>query len=159
MNDDIAELCARIGELHAGYRDLLRAYAPPNPAYERERIIAQLANPRELIFVLGLLSEGENEAALLLDLICTVVAADPGAPTAHLADEAWYYLRTSIDPAWQLDPEPPSMSAALQYLLMILRERLARLRAEPAPSALADDVIDGRAELLRALRADTSVRR
>ena len=149
-----ARLRAGVTELEALYRDLIRAAAPPNPQFERERIIAQAPHPRELVFVFGLTSEGENEAGLLLELIASVVAAEPGAPIAHIADEAWYYLRTSIDPEWQLDDGSPSLSAALAYLYSVLCERLERLVQVPpaAPLGLADPRKN--AALLRSLRDD-----
>ena len=149
---EIARVSAGIGCLHDLYRELIRAYVPPNPQFERERIIAQAPNPREIVFVLGLLSEGENEAALLLDLMCAVATAEPGSRIDHLVDEAWYYLRTSIDETWQLDDGPPSASAALVYLFSVLSERLARLRALPSAPPLATGETPGRAALLRSLR-------
>lgn len=151
LPDDAARLAAGLPQLHELYRDLIRAAAPPNPQFERERIIAQAANPRELVFLFGLLSEGENEAALLLELISTVLAADAAAPVAHIADEAWYYMRTSIDPDWQLDDGAPSMSAALAYVYDVLTERLDWLAATPPPSAKTG-VTTGAAERLRSLR-------
>jgi hypothetical protein len=145
-------LRAGLPELHALYRDLLRAAAPPNPQFERERIIAQASNPRELVFLFGLLSEGENEAALLLDLTAAVLGAEPHAPVAHLADEAWYYLRTSIDVNWQLDEGAPSLGAALAYLFIVLSERLESRRRAPPPAPFAGSAEAGRAALLRSLR-------
>ncbi len=149
-----ARLRAGVAELESLYRDLIRAAAPPNPQFERERIIAQAPNPRELVFVFGLTSEGENEAALLLELIASVLAAEPGAPVAHIADEAWYYLRTSIDREWQLDDGSPCLSAALAYLYGVLCERLERLLHDP-PAALRPpaDPLKNTA-LLRSLRDD-----
>lgn len=147
-----ARLHAGLPELHALFRDLVRAAAPPNPQFERERIIAQAPNPRELVFLLGLLSEGENEAALLLDLIDAVVSAEPDAVVAHILDEAWYYLRTSIDANWQLDDGAPCAGAALAYLFSVLTERLDTLRRSPPPAALAVSIEPQRATLLRSLR-------
>lgn len=140
--------------LAALLRDLLRAALPANPQFERERIIAQAPNPRELVFLLGLLSEGENEAALLLDLVDSVNAAEPGAPVGHMIDEAWYYLRTSIDSQWQLDDGEPSAGAALAYLYAVLSERLDRLRAAPPSAAEAHNTSEepDRVGLLRSLR-------
>ncbi len=141
-------------ELDALYRELIRAAVPANPQFERERIIAQAPYPRELVFLLGLLSEGENEAALLLELIARANAAQPGEPLGHLLDEAWYYLRTSIDTGWQLDDGEPSASAALAYLAGVLSQRLERLRASIPPPALAARQESGQADLLRSLRAE-----
>lgn len=151
LRTDDARLHAGVPALRALYRDVLRAAAPPNPQYERERIIAQAPNPRELVFLFGVLSEGENEAALLLELMADVRITEPGAPVAHLVDEAWYYLRTSIDEHWQLDDGPPSAGGALGYLLLVLTERLERLRCAPQPVAVAQGEPD-RAALLRSLR-------
>lgn len=154
--DERARLRAGLPELHELYRDIVRAAAPPNRQYERERIIAQAANPRELVFLFGLLSEGENETALLLDLIDTVAAADPQAVTDHILDEAWYYLRTSIDPAWQLDDAAPSGAAALAYLYSVLSDRLDDLRqSPPAPLRAQRPPVDAEA-LLRSLRSNLS---
>jgi hypothetical protein len=153
---EIARVTAGIGCLHDLYRELIRAYAPPNPQFERERIIAQAANPRQFVFVLGLLSEGENEAALLLDLMCAVETAEPGSPIDHLVDEAWYYLRTSIDETWQLDDGPPSASAALVYLFSVLSERLTTLRSLPPTAPLAAAQAPERTALLRSLRDEFS---
>jgi hypothetical protein len=142
-------------ELDALFRDLVRAAVPPNPQFERERIILQTRCPRELVFLLGLLSEGENEAALLLELIDSVNAAEPDAPVGHILDEAWYYLRTSIDAQWQLDDGEPSAAAALAYLFIVLAERLADLRAAARPAeAYRATAEPERAELLRSLREE-----
>ncbi len=152
LPSDAERLAAGVPALHELFRDLIRAAAPPNPQYERERIIAQALNPRELVFLFGLLSEGENETALLLELFAQVLAADATAPVAHIADEAWYYLRTSIDPAWQLDDGAPSMSAALAYLYAVLDDRRAGLRGSPPPQVIDRDGA-ARAALLRRLRS------
>ncbi len=141
-----------VAALDALYRDLIRAYAPPNPQYERERIIAQAHAPRELAFVLGLLSEGENEAALLLELTAAVLRDNPQTNVEHLVDEAWYYLRTSIDDRWQLDDGLPSAGAALTYLELILSERRDRLRAAEREQPLAAREAPERAAQLRSLR-------
>ncbi len=145
-------LRAGLPQLETLYRDLVRAAAPANPQFERERIIAQAGNPRELVFLFGLLSEGENEAALLLELVDAVLAAEPRSPVAHLADEAWYYLRTSIDADWQLDAGAPSLGAALAYLFAVLTRRLEQLRLAPPPVTLTASGEPEAARLLCALR-------
>lgn len=150
--DDYVRLHLGLRELRELYLDLVRAFVPPNPQFERERIIASLPQPREVCFVFGLLSEGENEAALLLELVDAERRADPEAPVDHLEDEAWYYLRTSIDTAWQLDDDPPSALAALVYLHIVLAERLEELRASSRPSLAAEGDAERR-PLLEALRA------
>jgi anti-sigma factor RsiW len=159
LPSEAARLRAGVTELATLLRDLVRAAVPPNPQFERERIIAQARSPRELVFLLGLLSEGENEAALLLELIDSVIAAQPGEPIEHMLDEAWYYLRTSIDAHWQLDEGEPSAAAALAYLFVVLTERLDGLRAaapEPGASGYGED--PERAVFLRELRDDFTSR-
>jgi hypothetical protein len=156
LPDDAARLAAGLPQLHELFREMIRAWVPPNPQFERERIIAQAPNPRELVFLFGLLSEGENEAALLLELIAEVLAANAAAPVAHIADEAWYYLRTSIDPAWQLDDGAPSMGAALAYLYAVLDNRREGLRVTPSAPPLVNRDADDAASLLRALRSTFS---
>jgi hypothetical protein len=149
-------LRAGLPELDALLRDLIRAAAPPNPQFERERIIAQAPNPRELVFLLGLLSEGENEAALLLELVAAVAAAEPDAPVAHIVDEAWYYLRTSIDAQWQLDDGEPCAAAALAYLVAVLSERLEFVEGSRPAVSMVPSAESGRAGLLRSLRDEFS---
>lgn len=140
------------GALEMLYTDLIRAYVPQNPQFEVERIINDLPRKREIVFVMGLLSEGENEAALLLALSNDVLAASPESDVSHLIDEAWYYLRTSIDPGWQIEDGAPSAPAALAYLAELLRERLALLASLP-PRTLPSYEDGARAERLRALRS------
>ncbi len=152
LPDERARLAAGLPQLDALYRDLVRAAAPPNPQFERERIIAGALNPRELAFVFGALNEGENETALLLGLVAERYAADPDAPVAHLADEAWYYVRTSIDSDWQLDAGAPSLIAALVYLYAVLCERLTELAQRPPAAPIAESGPNGHADLLQTLR-------
>lgn len=140
--------CAALESL---YGELIRAYVPQNPQFEVERIIDDLPVKREIVFIMGLLSEGENEAALLLALANDVLASDPTAEVAHLIDEGWYYLRTSIDPGWQIDDGLPSATAALAYLAELLRGRLAQLASLP-PRVVPAGEESSRAERLRALR-------
>jgi hypothetical protein len=153
LPDTAARLRRGLPELHALLRDVLRAAAPANPQYERERVIARAPNPRELVFLFGYLSESENEAALLLDLIADVLAADGQAPIGHLVDEAWYYLRTSIDVEWQLDDGAASASAALVYLFTVLTERIAGAQPLDGPAAFAPDDAARAKHVLVALRA------
>ena len=122
-----------------------------SPLFEVERIIETLPVKREIIFVMGLLSEGENEAALLLSLANDVLSAADDADVAHIIDEAWYYLRISIDPGWQLDDDPPSAPAALAYLAETLQDRLAQLASLP-PRAIFAAEDAARIDRLRALR-------
>jgi len=155
--DAAQQLRAGLVRLDALYRDLLRAALPANPQFERERIIASTPNPRELVFLLGLLNEGENEAALVLELAADVTRDDPAAPTMHLIDEAWYYLRTSIDARWQLDDGEPSAPAALAYLLTILGARLDAIRhasQTPCVALRSHDTAADRRALLQSLRGE-----
>jgi hypothetical protein len=146
---ELRDGCARLERV---YGELIRAYVPENPQFEVQRIVEDLRNKREIVFVLGLLSEGENEAALILALANDVLAQTPQADVAHLVDEAWYYLRTSIDPRWQLDDGPPSAAAAMTYLRELLEARRDALAGLP-PRVLAPENPERRAERLRALRS------
>jgi hypothetical protein len=108
---------------------------------------------RDLLYALGVLNEGENEAALIAGLLFERLAADPVAEVEHLVREAWYYLRTSIDPAWQFDDGAPSLPALLAYLDTVLAERTATARAQPKRERPDDVPAAERAALLRRLRA------
>jgi hypothetical protein len=119
-------------------------FADPPPAYQGKR---------DLLYALGVLNEGENEAALIAGLLFERITVDPAADVAHLVREAWYYLRTSIDPAWQFDDGAPSLAALLSYLDTVLAERAATARATPKPAAPDDVPAVERAALLRRLRA------
>ena len=77
--------------------------------------------------------------ALIAGLVRDRLRDEPGSDVAHMTREAWYYLRTSIDPTWQFDAGEPSLPAALAYLAIVLRERppageraalLGRLRSD-----------------------------
>ncbi len=128
---EAALLARELAELERIYADGIRAFLPENPQFERERIIAALANKREIAFVCGLLNEGENEAALILELIAGALERDPAAPIDHMLEEMAYYLRTSIDETWQLAARPPSATAAAIYLGAALAERVAVLQERP----------------------------
>jgi hypothetical protein len=155
LRSESARLRAGLPELDA----LLRAAVPANPQFERERIIVQARCPRELVFLLGYLNEGENEAALLLELIDSTAAAHPDEPVAHMVDEAWYYLRTSIDPQWQLDDSEPSAGAALGYLFAVLSRRLDQLReATPRPQTNRPNSPDSCARCVPSLGARHDLR-
>lgn len=122
------------------YVAAIAAFAPPNPGFERDRIIRALVNKREIAYVCGFLSEGENEAALIFGLMHELLAADPNGAVGHLFDEARYYLRTSIDPTWQLANAPTTIAAALGYLAIVLKRRIARIATTPVAPPLADHV-------------------
>ena len=107
---------------------------------------------RDIAFAIGLLDEGENEAALIAALARDTLRRTPGADIAHLTREAWYYLRTSIDPTWQFDDGEPSLPAALAYLAHVLRERTEiALRSPHEPLRDAVPAAE-RAVLLRTMR-------
>jgi hypothetical protein len=144
----LREGCAALERV---YGELIRAYVPENPQYEVRRIIDDVPVKREIVFVMGLLSEGENEAALLLALANDMLRESPSTDVSHLVDEAWYYLRTSIDPLWQLDPGAPSAGAALAYLTELLEARRDALARLP-PRVLPLEDAAWRKERLRALR-------
>jgi hypothetical protein len=140
---EAAILAHGLARLEGIYADGIRAFLPRNPQFERERIIAELCNKREIAFACGLLNEGENEAALILELIARVRERDPAAPVGHMIDEMGYYLRTSIDPGWQLAERPPSATAAVAYLAAALDRRVSELRDDP-PGYVPDFVRDRR---------------
>jgi hypothetical protein len=135
-------MTARLEEIYA---DLIRASLPPNPQFERERIIVALPNRREIVFILGLLSEGENEAALLLALVAATRHAQRDAPVDHLLDEAAYYLRTSIDETWQIEERRLSARGLETYLETLLANRLAGVRG--GNGSLGDGAAERRALL------------
>jgi len=109
---------------------------------------------RDLVFALDLLNEGENECALIAGFVGDRLRETPDADVAHMTREAWYYLRTSIDPTWQFDDGEPSLTAALAYLELVLRERTSAVRALPRPTNVDATPSAERAALLRELRAD-----
>ncbi len=110
---------------------------------------------RDLVFAMDLLNEGENECALIAGFVRERLRADATADVAHLAREAWYYLRTSIDPTWQFDDGEPSLPGALAYLATILRERTAAISASPRATFADPTPVGDRAALLVRLRAET----
>jgi len=110
---------------------------------------------RDLVFALDLLSEGENECALIAGFIRDRLRENGGADVAHLEREAWYYLRTSIDPGWQFDDGEPSVPAALAYVAQILRERTDAVRSRPRTAHPDATPQAERAALLLRLRAET----
>lgn len=145
-----------LGELEARFDDALAATIPNPVALIFSDLPLAYQGKRDLVFAMGLLNEGENECALILGFIRERLASDPHADVSHLEREAWYYLRTSIDPTWQFDDGLPSMPAAIAFLERVLRERTAAARTLPArpdePEAVA-----GGAVLLRTLRDESGV--
>jgi hypothetical protein len=136
------------------YEDAIRAFVPPNPSFDFERTLHGLQGKRDVAFVLGLLSDGENEAALCLELAHDKLAAAPDADLSVILEEGWYYLRTSIDVDWQLDDGPVPVRAMYAYLAALLRGRMERLANEPRHAPLADEPAEERAGLLRRLRSE-----
>jgi hypothetical protein len=124
-----------LGALESLYVELISAFLPENPQFERDRIIGALPRKREIVYICGLFSEGENEAALILELIGETLARDSNAATDHLLDEMSYYLRTSIDPDWQLE-RSASAGAAACYLFAQLDARLAQIRLSREPRTM-----------------------
>jgi hypothetical protein len=142
-----------LDELERLFDDALDAALPNPVALIFSDLPLAYQGKRDLVFALGLLNEGENECALIAGFIRDRLGALPGAGVAHLEREAWYYLRTSIDPTWQFDDGEPSLLAAVAYLAHALRERTAALRAVPRPASEPAPMTGG-AALLRRLRDD-----
>jgi hypothetical protein len=138
------------------FDELLWATLPNAAALELTDRPPDAYGKRDILFALDVLGEGENEAILILTLARDALARDPQFDAAHLVREAWYYLRTGIDPHWQLDDGPPSAEAILAYVTTVLRERLDRLETNP-PEYFSDPTPAAeRAALLRRLRATPS---
>jgi hypothetical protein len=135
----LASLERGLAELERCFDDALDAALPNPVALIFSDLPLAYQGKRDLVFAMDLLNEGENECALIAAFAGDRLRDDPGAGIAHLEREAWYYLRTSIDPTWQFDDGEPSLPAALAYLAIVLREHppaaeravlLGRLRAE-----------------------------
>ena len=129
-------------ELERGFDDALEAALPNPVALIFSDLPLAFQGKRDLVFALDLLNEGENECALIAGFVRDRLREQAGADIAHLEREAWYYLRTSIDPTWQFDDGSPSVNAALAYLVQVLRERTDTARAarrsantDPTPRA------------------------
>ena len=143
----------RLATLNSLCGDVLRSVLPNAATLWSNGLLVNFAGKRQLLFALGFLNEGENEAALILALADEVRQSSPGFDVAHLEREAWYYLRTSIDAGWQLDDDPPSSVAALAYLETMLRNRSIAVRIWPEPEA---GDATARAALLSGLRKKLS---
>jgi hypothetical protein len=146
-----------LAKLELLYEAAIRACAPPNLSFDFERTLAGLARKRDVAFVLGLLSDGENEAALCLELARDKLAASPGADVGHILDEGWYYLRTSIELGWQLEAGPAPVRAMLAYLETVLRERTEQLGRRPRAASFSDEAPEERAALLRRLQREPTL--
>ncbi len=141
-------------ELERCFDDALDATLPNPVALIFSDLPLAYQGKRDLVFALDLLNEGENECALIAGFVRDRLRAQAGTGVAHLEREAWYYLRTSIDPTWQFDDGEPSLPAAVAYLIHVLRERTqaarsAPLRRKPDPTPSA-----ARAALLTSLRSE-----
>ena len=147
-----AALERALEQLERGFDDALDAALPNPVALIFSDLPLAYQGKRDLVFALGLLDEGENECALIAGFVRDRWRETPGANVAHLAREAWYYLRTSIDPAWQFDDGKPSLRAALAYLSQVLRERTDAVRTAPPPPPRDAAPRAERAALLRRLR-------
>ena len=112
-----------LAELERCFDDALNAALPNPVALIFSDLPLAYQGKRDLVFAMDLLNEGENECALIAGLVRDRLRDEPGADVAHMTREAWYYLRTSIDPTWQFDDGEPSLTAALTYLALTLRER------------------------------------
>jgi hypothetical protein len=143
-----------LAQLERDFDEALEA-ALPNPA---ALIFSDLPlayqGKRDLVFALDLLNEGENECALIAGFVRDCLRENDNADVAHLEREAWYYLRTSIDPTWQFDDDGPSLPAALAYITTVLRERADARRAAPQPAPADPTPATKRAVLLQRLRFD-----
>lgn len=145
-----------LDELDGLFAAALSAAVPNPAAFTFSELPLGFHGLRDLLFALGVLNEGENEAALIVGLARERLRHAPDAEVGHLAKEAWYYLRTSIDPTWQLDPEPPSIPAILAYLATVLGERIAALTATPPPGFTDPTPTAERRTLLQRLRTKSS---
>jgi hypothetical protein len=141
-----------LAELEARFDEALAAALAEPAALIFTELPLAYQGKRDLLYGIGLLNEGENEAALIAGLIFERLREAPQAGVEHLMREAWYYLRTSIDPGWQFDDGAPSLPALLAYLDRVLEERTAAARATPKRDAPDDVPAAERAALLRRLR-------
>jgi hypothetical protein len=151
-------LRAALDRLEAIFDDALEV-AMPNPVALRfSDLRLGYQGKRDLVFALDLLLEGENEAALIAGIARDALEREPDFDVAHLIREAWYYLRTSIDPAWQFDESPPDFDPALSYIGHVLRERIAQ-HVPQADHPTDEPTPDHRRALLLAARDDAQARR
>jgi hypothetical protein len=153
-----AAVARGLDELERGFDDALQAALPNPVALIFSDLPLAYQGKRDLVFALDLLNEGENECALIAGFVRDRLRENPAADVAHLEREAWYYLRTSIDPTWQFDDGEPSLPAALTYLAQVLRERTDTVRPLPRPARNDATPAPERAHQLTALRASTSAK-
>jgi hypothetical protein len=143
-----------LDELERRFNDALDAALPNPVALIFSDLPLAYQGKRDLVFALDLLNEGENECALIAGFVRDRLRENAGADVGHLEREAWYYLRTSIDPTWQFDDGEPSLPAALVYLARVLRERTDAVRARPRTANPDAAPATERAALLVQLRAE-----
>jgi hypothetical protein len=144
-----------LDDLERRFDDALDAALPNPVALIFSDLPLAYQGKRDLVFALDLLDEGENECALIAGFIRDRLREDADAGVEHLEREAWYYLRTSIDPGWQFDDGEPSIAAALAYLAQVLRERTDAVRLRPRASHPDATPPAERAALLVRLRSET----
>lgn len=142
-----------LAELERTFDDALEAALPNPVALIFSDLPLAYQGKRDLVFALDLLNEGENECALIAGFVRDRLREQPGADVAHLVREAWYYLRTSIDPTWQFDDGEPSLSAAIAYLNQVLLDRTNAARSAPRRTCTDPTPGNERAALLRRLRS------
>ena len=146
------EIDRGLAELDTLFAAALSAAVPNPAALPFSEMPLDFNGLRDLLFAFEILNEGENEAALIVGLTRARLRHAPDADVSHLATEAWYYLRTSIDPTWQLNAGEPSIPAILAYLAAILRERIAALSAAPPQPFIDPTPPQDRRTLLESLR-------
>lgn len=145
-----------LDELERRFDDALDAALPNPVALIFSDLPLGYQGKRDLVFALDLFNEGENECALIAGFVRDRLRASSTADVTHLEREAWYYLRTSIDPTWQFDDGEPSLRAALAYLEQVLGERTAIARRTPHSRASDSVPAAERAALLRRLRQNAA---
>jgi len=141
-----------LDELERGFDDALVAALPNPVALIFSDLPLGYQGKRDLVFALDLFNEGENECALIAGFVRDRLREAAATDVTHLEREAWYYLRTSIDPTWQFDDGEPSLHAALAYLTQVLAERTAIARRTPHTHTADGVPATERAALLRRLR-------
>jgi len=153
----LAAIDRGLDELERGFDDALDAALPNPVALIFSDLVLGYQGKRDLVFALDLLNEGENECALIAGFVRDRLREDGSADVAHLEREAWYYLRTSIDPAWQFDDGEPSLTSALTYLVHVLRERTSAVAETPQRPRAGRIPGTDRAALLRRLRSAAEI--
>jgi hypothetical protein len=141
-----------LDELERRFDDALTAALPNPVALIFSDLPLGYQGKRDLVFALALFNEGENECALIAGFVRDRLRESPTADVTHLEREAWYYLRTSIDPTWQFDDGDTSLHAPLASLTQVLSERTEIARRTPHRDTSDGVPASERAELLQRLR-------